>query len=202
MNRPDNLQQHIDCRSRDHRSGGGVILAAAQPSSMIHRLPKAQPWSLTEGVIWSHSGAIFFNGTSTGGTARVEVFRGYPSREPNGYLDIGGHQSGVTVGSIEGDGDVFLGANDLTVGTNNLNTTFSGCHRRQRFAGQGRQWGTHFANQLLHRGHRRSHSGKRLDYQARLYRRSGRNRIFSGRRRFATAGYIWRSNERRSAYPS
>ena len=72
------------------------------------------------------NGAIVFNGTSSGGTARVKVFRGYPSREPNGYLDIGGHQGGVTIGSIEGDGNIFLGANDLTVGTNNINTTFSG----------------------------------------------------------------------------
>src|SRR6478609_6596763 len=41
------------------------------------------------------NGGIFFNGTSSGGTARVKVFRGYPSREPNGYLYIGGHQGGV-----------------------------------------------------------------------------------------------------------
>ena len=72
------------------------------------------------------NGAIFFNGTSSGGTARVKVFRGYPSHAPNGYLDIRGHQEGVTIGSIEGDGNIFLGANDLTVGTNNINTTFSG----------------------------------------------------------------------------
>jgi autotransporter-associated beta strand protein len=33
----------------------------------------------------------------------------------------------VTIGSIEGDGgNVFLGANNLTVGSNNLSTTFSG----------------------------------------------------------------------------
>ena len=44
----------------------------------------------------------------------------------NGYLGISGHQSGVTIGSIEGDGVVSLGANDLTVGTNNMNTVFSG----------------------------------------------------------------------------
>ena len=72
------------------------------------------------------SGGILFNGTSTGGTARVKVFRGYPSREPNGYLDISGHQGGVTIGSIEGDGIVGLGGNTLTVGTNNINTAFSG----------------------------------------------------------------------------
>jgi hypothetical protein len=72
------------------------------------------------------AGAIIFNGTSSGGAARVKVFAGYPSREPNGFLDISHHQSGVTVGSIEGDGNIFLGANDLTVGTNNISTTFSG----------------------------------------------------------------------------
>jgi autotransporter-associated beta strand protein len=44
-----------------------------------------------------------------------------------GYLDISGHNdSGVTVGSIEGTGDVFLGANNLSVGSNNRSTTFSG----------------------------------------------------------------------------
>ena len=63
--------------------------------------------------------AIIFDDASTGGTARVEVFG-------NGYLDIRGHQSGVTIGSIEGSGHVFLGANRLTVGTNNINTSFSG----------------------------------------------------------------------------
>jgi hypothetical protein len=64
-------------------------------------------------------GAIIFNGASAGGTARVEVF-------DFGYMDISGHQSGVTIGSIEGSGNVFLGANDLTVGTRNINTSFSG----------------------------------------------------------------------------
>ncbi len=68
-------------------------------------------------------GLIVFSaagGVSTGGTARVEVFG-------NGDLDISQQNtSGLTTGSIEGDGLVFLGANNLTVGTNNLSTTFSG----------------------------------------------------------------------------
>jgi hypothetical protein len=63
--------------------------------------------------------AIIFYDTSTGGTARVKVFG-------NGYLDITGRQPGVTIGSIEGSGNVLLGANRLTVGTNNINTSFSG----------------------------------------------------------------------------
>jgi outer membrane autotransporter protein len=65
-------------------------------------------------------GAILFENDSTGGTARVEVFG-------NGNLDISAHSApGVTVGSIEGNGDVKLGANNLTVGSNSLSTLFSG----------------------------------------------------------------------------
>ena len=45
----------------------------------------------------------------------------------NGFLDISGHNlPGVTTDSIEGNGLVFLGANKLTVGSNNLTTAFSG----------------------------------------------------------------------------
>ncbi len=65
-------------------------------------------------------GTISFKDDSTGDTARVEVFG-------NGNLDISGHSApGATVGSIEGNGAVFLGANNLTLGSNNLSTTFSG----------------------------------------------------------------------------
>lgn len=65
-------------------------------------------------------GVIGFYDTATGGTARVEVFG-------NGNLDISYRDlPGVTLGSIEGDGIVFLGQDNLTVGTNNLATMFSG----------------------------------------------------------------------------
>lgn len=65
-------------------------------------------------------GAILFGENSTGGTARVEVFG-------DGKLDISPHNApGVSVGSIEGSGLVFLGAFNLTVGSNKLSTNFSG----------------------------------------------------------------------------
>lgn len=72
----------------------------------------------------AEGGGIDFFHRSTGGTARVEVFG-------NGALDVSGHvvtsqTSGVTVGSIEGSGAVFLGNRELTVGSNNLSTVFSG----------------------------------------------------------------------------
>ena len=63
---------------------------------------------------------IVFYFDSTGGTARIEVF-------DNGALHIGVHNApGISIGSIEGTGLVFLGALNLTVGSNNLSTNFSG----------------------------------------------------------------------------
>jgi autotransporter-associated beta strand protein len=65
-------------------------------------------------------GEILFFESSAGGRPRVELFG-------NGSLDVSGHDApGVTIGSIEGEGDVFLGANNLTVGSNNLSTAFLG----------------------------------------------------------------------------
>jgi len=74
-------------------------------------------------------GIISFFGMSTGGESRIEVFG-------NGSLDITSrHAPSVAVGSIEGDGDIFLGANNLTVGSNDLSTTFSGIVDDNGFAG-------------------------------------------------------------------
>jgi autotransporter-associated beta strand protein len=65
-------------------------------------------------------GTVLFEGDSNGGTSRIEVFG-------NGSLDISAHNApSVTIGSIEGDGNIFLGANNLLVGNNNMDTTFSG----------------------------------------------------------------------------
>jgi autotransporter-associated beta strand protein len=64
-------------------------------------------------------GTILFADRSRPGTAWIEVFG-------NGSLDISRHNApGMTIDSIEGDGNVFLGANNLTVGSDNLNTTFA-----------------------------------------------------------------------------
>src|SRR6476659_431526 len=81
---------------------------------------------IANGGCYADAGSITFNGTSTGGTARVQVSFGCSNVSGIGNLNISGHQSGMTIGSIEGDGNVFLGANRLRVGTNNLSTTFSG----------------------------------------------------------------------------
>ena len=79
------------------------------------------------------TGPISFVGSSRGGTAQIDLRSIFIFR---GVLDISGHNApGVTIGSLEGEGDpnepgsepsVFLGANNLTVGSNNLSTTFGG----------------------------------------------------------------------------
>lgn len=63
---------------------------------------------------------IQFEEDSTGGTARI-VLAG------NGFLTIAPHHApGVTIGSLEGSGIVSLGNNNLTVGSRNNSTLFSG----------------------------------------------------------------------------
>ena len=65
-------------------------------------------------------GGIYFSDESTGGTARV-ILNG------NGLLDVSGLSvPSVTIGSVEGTGLIYLGASNLTVGSNNRSTTFSG----------------------------------------------------------------------------
>jgi autotransporter-associated beta strand protein len=72
----------------------------------------------------SPGGLITFVDNSSGGTARIEVFG-------NGGLNIGGPE--VTIGSLEGTGNVLISAfsspSTLTVGSNNLSTVFSGVIR-------------------------------------------------------------------------
>jgi len=65
-------------------------------------------------------GSIYFVIGSSGGTARVLL-------SGNSNLDISRHLGpGVTVGSIKGSGNIFLGHRTLMVGNNNLSTLFSG----------------------------------------------------------------------------
>ena len=65
-------------------------------------------------------GKTSFYNTTSGGTARF-ILNG------TGALDLSAlSSSGTTAGSIEGDGNVFLGSKNLAVGGNNLSTTFSG----------------------------------------------------------------------------
>lgn len=76
-------------------------------------------------------GLIEFADHSHGGRARVEI-------NGNGSLDVSGHNDlRVTIGSLEGNGNVFLGSSNLSVGRNDLDTVFSGSIRDGGLAGGG-----------------------------------------------------------------
>lgn len=64
-------------------------------------------------------GRITFSSGGDGGEARVELFG-------NGNVDLSGGNLVVSIGSLEGNGIVFLGFAELEVGTNNASTRFSG----------------------------------------------------------------------------
>jgi autotransporter-associated beta strand protein len=62
-----------------------------------------------EGSGGGNGGAIYFRDNSTGGTSSIEL-RG------NGFLDISDHDTpGLTVGSLQGTGTIFLGARNLSI---------------------------------------------------------------------------------------
>src|SRR5207237_50531 len=65
-------------------------------------------------------GSIHLLANSTGENARVELF-------DNGNLDISVHNSLQTaIGSLAGNGLVLLGEHSLSIGNNDISTTFSG----------------------------------------------------------------------------
>ncbi|HEY4272665.1 MAG TPA: autotransporter-associated beta strand repeat-containing protein [Candidatus Udaeobacter sp.] len=112
-------------------NNGGLVNGAGGGTTFFDSSSTADSATLigNGGTGSGEGGSILFIYDSTGGTSRVEVFG-------NGRLDIGFHHApGLTIGSIEGDGDAFLGANNLTVGSNNLSTTFSGAIQDGGFGG-------------------------------------------------------------------
>jgi autotransporter-associated beta strand protein len=71
------------------------------------------------GTSGGSGGRIEFHESSGADTARLEVFG-------NGILDVSDRGRALTVGSLEGDGLVYLGNQSLSIGNNALNTIFSG----------------------------------------------------------------------------
>lgn len=106
-----------DSSTADH-----VFIAGGDLAGSISFANTSSAGSAT--ISYLGGGDIDFSGSSTGGTARIIVAR---EGALSAFLSIGGHNPpGVTIGSIEGSGFVTLGANNLTVGSNNLSTTLSG----------------------------------------------------------------------------
>jgi autotransporter-associated beta strand protein len=87
---------------------GGFLLSFADSST-----------AATATITTNLGSEVQFTDSASGGTARFIL--------NNATFDMSGLTTGgMTAGSIEGSGTVFLGGNTLTVGGNNLSTTFSG----------------------------------------------------------------------------
>jgi fibronectin-binding autotransporter adhesin len=102
--------------------GGGLGAGLAATTLTFFDTTTAANGNMTAngGVDGSEGGVISFENRSKGGSASISLLG-------NGALDISGHTTGgVTIGSLTGNGLVFLGANPLTIGSNNQSTTFSG----------------------------------------------------------------------------
>jgi len=96
--------------------GGRVTFTIQSPTAATATLIGTGGVGTGEGA----GGGIVFLDSSVGAAPRVEVFG-------NGFLDIRGHDTRrLTIGSLEGDGLVFLGGLNLSIGSNNLSTEFSG----------------------------------------------------------------------------
>lgn len=102
--------------ARSPRAGFGTILflngnASAGDATLV----------ANGGHYGGQGGLIAFYAETRGHKARVRLF-------DNGTLDISSHSAvaPMSIGSLEGTGTVALGANNLAVGQNHLNTTFSG----------------------------------------------------------------------------
>ncbi len=68
----------------------------------------------------SSGGVITFQESSTGGLSRIKLVG-------NGMLDLSLHDApGITIGSLEGKGEVQLGANRLKIGGSDRSTSFGG----------------------------------------------------------------------------
>ncbi len=93
-------------------AGGGSVIFADMSSAGKAIL------SGNSGSNGGIGGSFQFEADSTGGTAEIVG---------SGNLVIENHNPpGLTIGSLDGSGNVILGSNELGVGSNNLNTTFSG----------------------------------------------------------------------------
>jgi autotransporter-associated beta strand protein len=96
--------------------GGRLIFGAYAPTAAMATLIANGGVGTAEG----EGGGIVFSSGSAGAQAHVELYE-------NGFLDLRPHDTPeLTIGSLEGDGLVFTGGVNLSVGSNDLSTIFSG----------------------------------------------------------------------------
>lgn len=107
----------ITCNGGTVSGADGGIISFAKNASL-----SSATLIVNGGVDGAEGGSIWFDlyTATDGNRARVELFGNGTMRVYQAYTDV------VNIGSLEGDGIVSLGKRELTVGRNDLSTTFSG----------------------------------------------------------------------------
>lgn len=116
------LQNLSTANSATFTSNGASVAGASGGLTAIIGASNAGNSTLiaNAGTNGGGGGEIRIFGDASGGTSIVQL-------HGNGSLDITARSNPVVpIGSLEGDGNVFLGSFNLSVGTNNATTTFSG----------------------------------------------------------------------------
>jgi autotransporter-associated beta strand protein len=101
-------------------AGGATMICSQMHSNVVANLQNATV-IVNGGTNGGSGGDLEFRDNSSGGAARIKV-------SGNARVDVSNRSDHpfITVGSIEGNGALFLGGSVLEIGGNNLNTTFSG----------------------------------------------------------------------------
>jgi autotransporter-associated beta strand protein len=107
--------------SRITLTGGSAVGTAGAIMNLFDESTAgAAQITLNGGTNGGNGASVVFYSKSNGGTATFKVF-------DNGQIDISKNTlPTIGIGSLEGSGQVFLGARTLTIGSNNHNTLFSG----------------------------------------------------------------------------
>ncbi len=102
-------------------AAGGLTLFSGNAANIFQSSNAGNAFLIANGgTNGGDGGLIEFIFFSDGGTSRVQL-------NGNGHLDISfDFASTVTIGSLEGNGNVFLGDGNLAIGSNDMDTTFSG----------------------------------------------------------------------------
>jgi autotransporter-associated beta strand protein len=104
-----------------NEGGTGPGAPGGATAFLLHSATAGDATLIANGGTDGGEGGLFsFTGTGEGARARVEL-------HGNGSLDISGKSAeGLTIGSLSGDGVVFLGSRNLSIGSNNSSTSFAG----------------------------------------------------------------------------
>jgi autotransporter-associated beta strand protein len=104
-------------------TANGAIDTAHGPGQVVFGIAGSATVTANPGTNGGAGGLVFFNDSNDVNTARIILVGSTNGGSDSGTLDV--ELGGVTIGSFEGNGVVKVGGG-LTVGANNLSTTFSG----------------------------------------------------------------------------